>query len=801
MIVSLKWLRNYVDVYTSVEELADRLTMVGLEVEGISQRYPLSDDVVTARVETVEMHPRADRLHVCSVAVGGSTYRVVCGAPNVEVGMVAPLALPGARLADGTTLREAVIRGQVSHGMLCSRKELGLDEDASGIWELPPETPVGVPVREALGLDDVIVDVSITPNRGDCLSILGIAREVSAVCKSPLRYPSVAVKESGPAIESMSSVTVNDPIGCPRYSARIVQGVTVGPSPAWLREKVEAVGIRSINNIVDVTNFILMELGQPLHAFDFDRLREHRIVVRRASEGEKFRTLDGVDRTLFADTLLICDGVGPVAVAGIMGGENSEIRQETKRVLIESAYFDPLCIRRTGKKLGLRSEASYRFERGVDPNGVIRALDRAAQLMLEVGGGEAATGRIDVYPTPYRAPELVLRVARTNRFLGTNLDVSEMVDALRRIEMKVDVLDDDRLQVTPPSFRPDITREVDLTEEIARLVGYDRVPVSSPVAKVESAPLDPHLAARQEVKELLKGAGFFEVLTYSFISLESLQKLRFAPEDPRLRPIRLMNPLSEEQAVMRTSLVPGLLQTAVHNFGRLNEDLRIYELSKVFLPSDGQVLPAETHCLAGLAAGKRAPHLLYGSEDETDYTDVKGAVEAVLELFNLERLRYAAEDLPPYFDAGCAASVFCRDRRLGSLGRLHPAVEEAFDFKKPIYLFELDFDEVYAVKYPFPMFRPLPRFPAVARDMALVVDENLQVQDPLDFILRQEEGLLEKIELFDIYRNPQFGPGRKSIGYRLVYRAADRSLTDEEVNVVHNGLVAKVLDIFHAVLR
>jgi len=801
MIVSLKWLQNYVDVTTSVEELADRLTMAGLEVEGISQRYPLSDDVVTARVETVDIHPKADRLHVCSVAAGGSTYRVVCGAPNVEVGMVAPLALPGARLADGTTLKEAVIRGQSSSGMLCSRKELGLDEDASGIWELPPETPLGVPVRAALGLDDVIVEVSITPNRGDCLSILGIAREVSAVCKSPLRYPTVSVKERGPSIEGLSSVVLDDSVGCPRYSARIVQGVTIGPSPAWLREKVEAVGIRSINNIVDVTNFILMELGQPLHAFDFDRLREHRIVVRRASEGEKFRTLDGVERTLFADTLLICDGVGPVAVAGIMGGENSEITQETKRVLIESAYFDPLCIRRTGKKLGLRSESSYRFERGVDPNGVIRALDRAAQLMLEVGGGEVATGRIDVYPTAHRAPELVLRVARTNRFLGTDLNLSEMVEVLQRIEMKVDVLDADRLRVTPPSFRPDITREVDLTEEIARLAGYDRVPVMSPVARVESAPIDPHLGARQDVKALLTGAGFFEVLTYSFISLESLLKLRLAPEDPRLRPIHLMNPLSEEQGVMRTSLIPGLLQTAVHNFGRLNEDLRIYELSKVFLPGEGSVLPAEPHHLAGVAAGKRTPHLLYGGEEEIDYTDVKGAVEAVLELFNLEGIRYAAEDLPPYFDAGCAASVFCRERRLGSLGKIHPAVTEAFDFKKPVYLFDLDFDEIYAARNPFPMFRSLPRFPAVARDMALVVDENLQVQDPLDFILCQEEGLLEKIELFDIYRNPQIGPGKKSIGYRLVYRAADRSLTDEEVNVVHNGLVAKVLDVFHAVLR
>jgi phenylalanyl-tRNA synthetase beta chain len=376
-----------------------------------------------------------------------------------------------------------------------------------------------------------------------------------------------------------------------------------------------------------------------------------------------------------------------------------------------------------------------------------------------------------------------------------------MKEALERIEMKVEVLDDDRLQVIPPTFRPDITREVDLTEEIARIVGYDRVPVTSPEAKVESSTLDPHFDKRRQVRDLLKGAGFFEVLTYSFISLNSLGKLRLPAGDPRLQPIHLKNPLSEEQAVMRTSLVPGVLQTALHNFDRLNEDLRIYELSKVFLPREGEALPAERHHLAGVAAGRRSPHILYGSEEEIDYTDVKGAVEIILDLFNLDGLRYASEELPPYFDPSCAASVFCRERRVGSLGRLHPEVVDAFDFKKPIYLFELDFDEVYAMKNPHPAFRSLPRFPAVVRDMALVVDESLEVREPFAFILSQGEALLERLEVFDIYRNPQLGTGMKSIGYRLVYRSADRSLTDEEVNAIHDGLVGKVLNAFHATLR
>ena len=801
MIVSLKWLRDYVDVSLSVKELVHRLTMVGLEVDAVRQRHPLLQNVITVRVERVKAHPRADRLHLCEVSDGSRSYQVVCGAPNVREGIVAPLALPGAELASGLTLRESQIRGELSQGMLCSQKELGLGEDESGIWLLPPETSVGVSIDKALGLEDVILEVSITPNRGDCLSILGIAREVAAICGVPLRYPAVSVEEGGPPIETLSSVTVNDPVGCPRYAARIIRGVTIGPSPAWLREKLEAVGLRSINNIVDVTNFILMEMGQPLHAFDFDKLRENRIVVRRARGGERFTTLDGVERTLFDDTLLICDGRGPVAIAGIMGGLESEITQDTRRVLIESAYFQPLSIRRTGKKIALRSESSYRFERGIDPEGVTRALDRAAQLMVQVGGGEIAGGRIDVYPAPYEPIRLELRLDRTNRFLGTELASAEMAGVLRSIEMQVEDLDPNRLLVVTPSFRPDVTREVDLAEEVVRLVGYDRVPVTSPQAAASAAPLDPHLRCRLEVKSFLEGSGFFEIITYSFISLESLCKLRLPPEDPRLDPVRVMNPLSEEQAVMRTSLLPGLLNTARYNSDRRNEDIRIFELSKVFLPRKGDVLPVEPHHLVGLMSGKRFPHLLYGGEEEVDFTDVKGAVESVVDLFFLHGIKYAAEDLPLYLDSRQAASVYVGRERLGALGLIHPEVREAFDLKKPAFIFELDFDKLYSLMGARPIFRSLPKFPAVARDMALIVDADLPVQGPLDFIGNLKEPLLEHLEIFDIYQNPQLGEGKKSVGYRLVYRAPDRNLTDEDVNDLHTQLVSKVTEAFHATLR
>lgn len=801
MIVSLDWLKDYVEVTLPVEEIAHRLTMAGLEVEAVRPLYPFLKNVVTGKVLSVQQHPNADRLSVCEVGIGSKLCHIVCGAPNVRAGSIVPVALPGASLASGITIQETRIRGELSQGMLCSDVELGVGEDESGIWILPPHTPVGVPLGRALGIDDVLLDVAVTPNRSDCLSILGIAREVAAACGKTLKYPPVKLEENGPNIDGLSSIKIKDEIGCPRYAARIVQDIHVGPSPAWLRRKLEAVGLRSINNIVDVTNFILMELGQPLHAFDFDLLRERRIVVRRATPGERFTTLDGVERTLFEDTLLICDGCGPVAIAGIMGGLDSEITDRTQNVLIESAFFQPQCIRRTSKKLGLRTESSYRFERGVDPEGVIRALDRAAELMQELAGGRIATGRLDAYPNPMRATRLSLDVEKTNRFLGTCLSAEEMARALRSIELEVKEAEAGGLEVHVPSFRLDITREVDLAEEIARLTGYDQVPVTAPVASIETEPADRHLEMRHEIKKILQGAGFFEVLTYSFVSYEALQKMQWSPEDPRLQPVRIMNPLSEEQSVMRTSLVPGLLQTTRYNLDRGNDDLSIFELGKVFLPNPEDVLPREPHGIAGVMTGRRNRQPLYSAQGEIDFTDVKGVVEALLEPFYLEGVEFRAQDLPSYLDGGEASAVFCEGECLGFLGLLHPLVQEAFDLKKAVYVFDLDFDTIYRLRKEHPRFQALPKFPSVSRDMALIVDESVPVRDPLDFMLGLKEALLEHVDIFDIYRSPQLGEGKKSVAYRLIYRAGERSLTDVEVNELHALIVEKVQERFGAALR
>ncbi|MCE5334712.1 MAG: phenylalanine--tRNA ligase subunit beta [Desulfobacteraceae bacterium] len=800
MLISLKWLSDYVSCSLPVERIAEGLTMAGLEIEAVSRLHPQLKNVITARIESVEKHPRADRLSICIVSGGSASYRVVCGAPNVAAGAIVALALPGAELSGGL-VKEAVLRGVPSQGMLCSERELGLGDDHSGIWLLGPQTPVGVGLDEALNIRDTLLEVAITPNRGDCLSVVGIAREVAALCKTSVKYPGTSVKESGPPIETLTSITVDDPAGCPRYSARLIQGVRIGPSPGWLKARVESAGVRSINNIVDVTNYVMLELGQPLHAFDFDRLREHRIVVRKSDAGERFTTLDGTERNLPDGTVLICDGVGPVAVGGIMGGLNSEITPDTANVLIESAYFDPISIRRSSRRLGLKTESAYRFERGIDHGGVIRALDRAAMLMNEVGGGSVASGLIDVYPERIVPPVLPLRVDRTNRFLGTDLSASAMREVLEGIEMKVEQAGGNLLQVTPPTFRGDITREVDLTEEVARLAGYDGIPVTSPRIAVETAVFDPHQRARHELKGLLAGAGFFEVINYSFIAQEALRKLRYAQDDPRLDPVRLKNPLSDEQAVMRTSLIPGLLQIARHNLDHRNEDFRIFELSKVFLKRSGELLADEPHHLAGVLAGKRTPQSLYGSGEDVDFADAKGIVEAVLRFFLIEGARFRADALPPWLDPYGSASLYVGDKHMGELGGIHPEVQESFDLKRPVFLFRLDFDGLFALRGGVPVYKSLPKFPPVARDMALAAEERLAVEEPLDFIHALNEPLLEGVEVFDIFRSEQLGAGKKSIGYRLTYRASDRSLTDEEVNEIHGKLVEKVMAKFGVSLR
>ncbi|MCX5837172.1 MAG: phenylalanine--tRNA ligase subunit beta, partial [Deltaproteobacteria bacterium] len=566
MQVSLKWLKDYVDVDMPPEDLAERLTMTGLEVDSLRRIEPAFSGVRVARIISLRPHPQADQLSLCEVATGDAIYPVVCGATNIRVGDIVPLAQVGATLPGGDVIRSARIRGEVSEGMLCSEEELGIGGDAAGIMILPSDLPLGKELADALDLYDTVLDIGVTPNRSDCLSMVGVAREVAAVTGKDLRYPPSVVAENDEEIRGITSVSIEDPDLCPRYTARVIQNVRIGPSPFWMRRRLEAVGLRSINNIVDVTNFVMMELGQPLHAFDFRFLEEGRIVVRRSRAGEIFVSLDEKERVLRADTLMICDGVKPVAIGGVMGGLNSEIQDDTETILLESAYFNPLSIRRTSRALAMGTDAAFRFERGIDPEGVIRALDRAAGLMAELSGGTVCRGVIDQYPEMVAtAKDIPLRLDRIRDILGVAVEEAVVVRILGNLKMTVEPAGEGIFRVTPPTCRVDIAREIDLIEEIARVHGYDRVPATLPAVSVVAGAADGKNTVEARVREIMTGAGYQEVINYSFVSADAVDQLGLLETDERRLQVQIRNPLTEEQAVMRTTLVQSLLSNVRRN--------------------------------------------------------------------------------------------------------------------------------------------------------------------------------------------------------------------------------------------
>ena len=806
MKVSLSWLKNYVTIDIDAVKLAEALTMAGLEVEALVDRYAYLDRVVVGRIVEMAPHPQGDSLSVCRVDVDSGIKSVVCSATNIKEGDLVPMALPGAQLPSGDTVEVGRIRGQASEGMLCSEAELALGTDGSGVLLLPETAKPGPGVAVALGLSDTIMEFDLTPNRPDCLSIIGIAREVAAILRTPLRHPTVKLPPGETPIEELSSVTIEAPDHCPRYTARVVSNVKVAPSPFWLQDRLHSVGLRAINNVVDVTNFVLMETGQPLHAFDFDRLAEHRIVVKTAQEGQTFTTLDGTERTLGSDMLMICDGKRPVALAGIMGGLESEIEDQTTRVLIESAYFDPITTRRTAKRLGLSTESSHRFERGVDPVGVRRALDRAAQLMVELAGGKLAEGVIDVYPRPIPERVIQLSVKRTNRVLGTGLTKDVVGTYLRSVGLDVEPQDEDRLRVVPPTFRVDIARPEDLMEEVARLRGYDRIPTTHPVSHVVAGKPDKKLLVRDLLRQLLAGCGFSEIVTYSFIGRDACDRLLLHDQDPRRRLVSILNPLTEDQTVMRSSLLPGLLATMYRNGKQRNENLKIFELGKVFLyppAQDPEQLPEETEMISGLWTGARQVKTWHFEESKVDFYDIKGVIEALFAALNITGVRFApltGSDFP-YLKPGHAAQIQVGNERLGAVGELSGEVLTSFGLKQVAYCYDLNFDRLVYHVSEEKRARTLSRFPATTRDMALILTNTVEAQAVLDFIENMRQTLVEGVEIFDIYAGSPIPEGSKSIGLRFTYRSSERSLTDDEVNGIHETMTMEVLNKFDAQLR
>jgi phenylalanyl-tRNA synthetase beta chain len=799
--VTIGWLKEYVDIEEPAEEVAELLTRQGLEVCSVEPVCPDLEGVLSGRIVSVDPHPETAGLRVCRVDTRGGERTVLCGADNVSSGDLVPVAVPGARLPDGKTIQAAEIHGVFSEGMLCSERELSLSEDHGGIMILPRETPVGQPIEQILSLEDHVLEIELTPNRPDCLCVIGVAREIAATKGRKLRLPEISLVESGAPAETVSSVEILAPEACHRYAARILEGVTVGPSPFWLRRRLSLLGVRPINNIVDATNYVMLEWGQPLHAFDLDRLEGGRIVVRKAVPGERMTTLDDEQRVLTEADLLICDAAKPVALAGVMGGLDSEIQPDTRRVLLESAFFEPRGIRRTSKRLGLSTEASHRFEREIDKEGARRAADRAAAYICELTGGNLLPGAIDLYPTPYRPCSIPLQISHANRLLGTSLGTGEVTRLLESVEIEVRGGNGDTLEAVPPPFRPDIRLPEDLMEEVARLYGYDAIPTVMPRVPMSVVLPDPEKTAEEKARETLVGMGFHEAIHYSFHSRDRLRDLGISPGTVLGDPVALQNPLSEMQSVLRTTLVGSLLDTVARNLNRNNRDLRMFELRRVFFPSAEGVLPVEKKMLTGVLSGRRYPEQWNQPQDAVDLFDLIGVLDVLAAAFGIEpfTLRSATESF--CLHPGYSGDILENTTRIGCAGKLHPGVQEAFDIASDVFLFEVDFSPFVKTFMQEEAYRPFVRNPSVQRDIALVLDQDVSCGRVMD----RMRGLVDKrvtaMDLFDLYQGPQLPEGKKSMAFRITYQDPEKTLTDEEVNDLQEKLLEELLPGLGAQLR
>ena len=783
------WLKELVDIEETPEKVAERLSFAGFEVEAMTRPGDDFEGVVVAEIVSSRPHPRPAKLTLVTVTAGLGTSEVVCGAANVPPpGQRVLWARPGSRLPGGREIGSREIQGIASPGMLCSEIELGIGTEADGIIVLPPgEGTPGQAAQDALGLRDVVLQLATFANRGDALGHLGIAREVGALYHLPVRLPDLTPAAADDTdVAQLTSVNIEDPDGCPRYTARAIAGLAVGPSPRWMRRRLEAVGVRPISNLVDVSNYVMFELGQPLHAFDYDRLVAREIVVRRARAGERLTTLDGQERELLAADLLICDGPRPVALAGVMGGLDTEVHADTRRVLLEAAVFDPTAVRRTSRRLGLISEASYRFERGVDPAGSDFASARAAKLLAELGGGRVHRGVIDANPRPARPTTVPFRPQRARDLLGVPIDDATITDHLRALGLLIQPAGE-RFAVTVPTWRRDLEREVDLIEEVGRIHGYDDMPSTLPMT--QAAPERSHGAREERVRDLLYAAGMTEAICFAFTSPQRLAALRFPEGHIASRPVLVKNPMREEQAVMRTSLLPNLLAALGHNLAHGETDVRLFEVGNVFLAS-GRVLPDEPLFCAGVFSGERPDWLVPGGP--IDFYDVKGVLERLF-----AGLRIAPAFLPArveegFLHPGVAAAVRLGDTHLGVVGEVHPETREGLGIERRCFAFELNLDRIPPAEPA--AFRPFGRFPAVTRDVSFFVPEAVLAARVVEVVQTEPPENLVSFRILEDYRKPGRVPtGKKGMLWTFTYQSGDRTLTDEEVDRAHEGLVARLL--------
>jgi phenylalanyl-tRNA synthetase beta chain len=791
MKVPYEWLKEFLEEIPEPEILAEKLTLRGLEVESIDRLTPQFSGVVVGEIVGLSNHPKRSDLKIVQVYAGEKTFEVVCGAKNVERGGKVPLAKPGANLPGDVRIERKEILGVLSEGMICSEKELGLSEDQSGIFLLPDYVPIGLPLEDLPLVNDYVLDVNTPPNRGDLLSILGIAREVASITGKRIRMPSFEMEEEREGIEDYIGLAVNDMEGCPRYVLRMIKDVQIGQAPFWMRWRLSKCGMRPINNIVDVTNYVMLELGQPLHAFDYELLREKRIEVKVSRETFTFRTLDGQDRVIVPGDLLICDGLGPVAIAGIMGGENSEIKETTRIVALESAFFNPLFIRRTARRIGIKSEASSRFEKGIDIEGVDYASRRAICLMRELSGGKILSGKVE-RKRELERKSVYVRTSRLNEILGTKIGREEIKEILSSIGINVREENESGILFDVPSFRHDIDEYMDIVEEIARIKGYESIPETMPFVELKGIRRSKKEIVQDIVRDFFCSAGFFETVNFSFLGEKDIYSFRLGPSDQRTRTVRILNPLSKEMSLMRTFLAPGVLKAMSYNIKRGEKNLRFFELGHVFFEKEGG-LPIEKKSLAFGLTGKERE--LFWKERFTDYDffDIKGVLEGLMHNLRLEFSLEGSEE--PYLVRGESAKIELEGKYVGWIGRVREDVLKSYEIEQKVYLCELDFDLISEMGKVHERIKPISKYPHAFRDFSFYIDERIRVGDVSQRI-KAISDLINSVVIFDVFKRE-----KRSVTFRVFFQSYEGTLRDDEIDLLQEKIIRELTSIEGVTLR
>lgn len=805
---SLKWMQDYVDVDMTqdLQKFADTLTVAGIPVEQVEYWGSEIKKVVTGKILKIDKHPDADKLVVCQIDVGSEQLQIVTGAKNVREGQIVPVAVHGAHLPGGVKIKRSKLRGVPSNGMLCSAHELGFDdsvllpEERNGIWILPEDTPIGVDAAEYLDARDVVYEYELTPNRADCFSMVGLSREFAVLSNKQASYPDIQVTECDESIDGKVSVSIEDEDLCSRYAARLLLNVKIGKSPLWMQQRLRKSGVRPINNVVDVTNYVMIELGIPLHAYDYDKVADHHLIARRAHADEAIKTLDGIDRKLNDNMLVIADAQKPCCIAGIMGGYNSEVTADTKTVILECASFKGSSIRHTGRSLGLRSEASGRFERGLDAHSCLRSLDRCAQLLQQMNACDVAKGIVDVYPHPQETTKISFTAKQVNNFLGTDISEEQMIHMLETLQFGIEK-DGETVTAVVPSYRGDCTEMPDIAEEVARIYGYENIPSTRPWSNISKGEEGFHHQVGEKISAILSGSGLNETVTFSFVHPDSLKKLLFKDGDPVYHAVPILNPITEEFPLMRTTLIPSLMDVLVRNQAVKNPSVGIYEIAPVYAPKELPVteLPHQEYHVAGLLYGQRTTAQWPTQAANYDFYDVKGIVEAVLEGLGIHADLEASDYAPLH--PGKAAQYVKDGKVLCRFGELHPKAIDNYDVAGPVYVFEMYMNEILPLINLIPDYHKVAKFPASSRDLAFLAPLATTNESIIDVIKADGGPYLEAVHLFDMYTGKQVPQGFKSLAYSLVFRSEEGTLTDADIQTPVDAIVKDLKEKLSCELR